>query len=157
MKNFHFSLAALSVLREQQEQTAQKRYADALRVCEDAAARVQAASQELTSAWHELSAKLTAGAAAVEFLRSRAWCNVLELRLKERAAALEQTRLAVDTLWKEMLVATRDREALDRFHQRKRRAYDREAQRQEQQEMDELAVQLAAAPGPFRFQHQNGA
>lgn len=151
MKSFQFSLSALSVLREQQEQTAQKKYADALRLCEEAAHRVQTASEELTASWRELKGKLASGVSAVEFLRTRAWCNVLELRLKERSSALERARLTMDALWKEMLVATRDREALDRFHARKRRAYDRETQRKAQQEMDELAIQLAASPAMLRF------
>jgi flagellar export protein FliJ len=154
MKRFHFSLSALSVLREQQEQAAQKKYSEALRTCEEAAGRVQTASRELSSGWQELTGKLAAGVSAVDFLRSRAWCNVLELRLKERTAALEQARLKVDAVWQEMLEATRDRESLDRFRAKKRRAYDREAQRREQKEMDELAIQLAATPGPLHAQTQ---
>jgi flagellar export protein FliJ len=156
MKRFHFSLSALSVLREQQEQAAQKKYADALRYCEEAAARVQTASQELMGCWHDLNGKLSSGVPAVEFLRARAWCNVLELRLKERTSALEQARLKVDSVWHEMLIATRDRESLDRFHSKKRRAYDAQAQRKEQKDLDELAIQLAATPGPLQFQQQPG-
>jgi flagellar export protein FliJ len=117
---------------------------------------VQTASQELMTCWQELTGKLSAGVSAVEFLRSRAWCNVLELRLKERTAALEQARLKVDAVWHEMLMATRDRESLDRFHNKKRRAYDRDVQRKEQKELDELAIQLAATPGPLHFQPQTG-
>jgi flagellar export protein FliJ len=154
MKRFHFSLSALAVLREQQEQAAQKKYSEALRTCEEAAGRVQTAGRELSSGWQDLTGKLTAGVSAVDFLRSRAWCNVLELRLKERTAALEQARLKVDAVWHEMLLATRDRESLDRFQSKKRRAYDREAQRREQKEMDELAIQLAATPGPLQPQPQ---
>jgi flagellar export protein FliJ len=152
MKSFHFSLSALSVLREQQEQAAQKKYADALHFCEQAAAHVQTASGELMGCWHDLNGKLSAGVSAMEFLRARAWCNVLELRLKERTTALEQARLKVDAVWQEMLVATRDRETLDRFHKKKRRAYDTEVLRKEQQELDELAIQLAATPGPLQYQ-----
>jgi len=157
MKTFHFSLSALAVLREQEEQAAQKRYADSLRICEEAATRVQKASHELMTCWRDLTGKLAAGVSAVEFLRARAWCNVLELRLKERTAALEQARLKVDAVWQEMLVATRDRESLDRFHDKKRRAYDLEVQRKEQKELDELAIQLASTPGPLHFQPQPGA
>jgi flagellar export protein FliJ len=156
MKSFQFSLAALSVLREQQEQTAQKKYVDALHFCEAAAGRVETASQDLMTCWRDLTGKLSAGVSAVEFLRARAWCNVLELRLKERTAALEQARLKVDAVWQEMLIATRDRESLDRFHEKKRRAYNAQVQRAEQKELDELAIQLAATPGPFHYQ-QPGA
>lgn len=156
MKSFHFSLSTLSVLREQQEQAAQKKYADALQFCEAAAASVQTASQELMTCWHELTGKLSSGVSAVEFLRARAWCNVLELRLKERTSALEQARLKVDAVWQEMLLATRDRESLDKLHNKKRRAYNAEVQRKEQQELDELAIQLATTPGPLHYQPQPG-
>jgi flagellar export protein FliJ len=151
MKPFRFSLQSLRVLREQKEQEAQKRYADALRACETAAARVQAASEELTGCWQTLSKKLSSGVAATELLRARAWCNVLELRLRERATILEQARFAVDAVWHEMLLASRERESLDRLHDKKRRAHDREAQRLEQKTLDELAVQLAGA-APLSFQ-----
>ena len=157
MKSFQFSLAALSVLREQQEQTAQKKYVEALHFCEEAATRVEAASQELMNCWRDLTGKLSAGVSAVEFLRARAWCNVLELRLKERTTALERARLEVDSVWQEMLVATRDRESLDRFRDKKRRAYNTEVQRVEQKELDELAIQLATTPGPLQYQQQPNA
>jgi flagellar export protein FliJ len=157
MKSFQFSLAALSVLREQQEQLAQKKYVDALHFCESAAERVETASHELMNCWRDLTGKLSAGVSAVEFLRARAWCNVLELRLKERTAALEQARLKVDAVWQEMLIATRDRESLDRFHQKKRRAYNTQVQRAEQKELDELAIQLSTTPGPFHYHQQPGA
>lgn len=157
MKSFQFSLSALAVLREQQEQAAQKKYAESLHFCEEAAAHVENASRELMNCWRDLTGKLSAGVSAVEFLRARAWCNVLELRLKERTAALEQARLKVDAVWQEMLIATRDRESLDRFHDKKRRAYNTQLQRAEQKELDELAIQLAATPGPFQYQQQPDA
>ncbi len=156
MKSFQFSLSALCVLREQHEQAAQKKYADSLHLCEEAAVRVETASRELMTCWRDLTGKLSAGVSAVEFLRARAWCNVLELRLKERTNALEQARLKVDAVWQEMLIATRDRESLDRFRDKKRRAYNTDVQRKEQKELDELAIQLAATPGPLQYQQQPG-
>src|SRR5882672_5599331 len=142
MKPFHFSLQPLRVLREQQERAAQQQYAAALRACEAAAGQVQTASAELTACWTNLRDKMASGVAGLELLRARAWCNVLELRLKERAAGLEQARLAVDSAWKDMLRATRDRETLDRYRDKRRAAHDRQAQREEQKNLDELAVQL---------------
>jgi flagellar biosynthesis chaperone FliJ len=49
-----------------------------------------------------------------------------------------------------MLLATRDRETLDRFHDKARVVYDRELQRAEQKELDELALRGAHSPGVFR-------
>src|SRR5450759_3960676 len=120
MKTFRFPLQSLRVLREQKERTAQKSYADALRACEEAAARVKTAGDELSAGWTTLGKELSFGVTAMQLLRTRAWCNVLELRLKERTGLLEKARLAVDAVWHEMLGATRDREALDRYYKKTR-------------------------------------
>lgn len=151
MKTFRFPLQSLRVLREQKERTAQKNYAEALGACEQAAAMVKLAGDELSANWTALGRELSAGVSAMELLRTRAWCNVLELRLKERTGLLEKARLAVDAVWQEMLNATRDREALDKYYQKTRRAHDRKAQVQEQKQLDELAVRMADAPGPLEF------
>ena len=150
MKAFRFPLQPLRIIREQKEREAQQRYAATLRACEEAAAKVEAASVELTACWKTLSDHLASGVAATELLRARAWCNVLELRMKERTGALETARHAVDAMWQEMMVATRDRKSLDRFHDKRRRAYDRDTQREQQKELDELAVQMAGARSPWR-------
>ena len=151
MKSFRFPLQSLRVLREQKEQAAQKHYAEVLRACEDAAARVKAAGEELSASWTTLGKELGAGVTAMELLRTRAWCNALELRLKERTSVLEQARLAVDAVWQEMLNATRDREALDRYYKKSRRSHDRKAQSEEQKQMDELAMRTADSRSPLEF------
>ena len=147
MKPFRFSLQSIRALREQKEQTAQQRFADAMRACEEAAFQLQAASDELAEGWNSLCEELSAGVAATKLLRTRAWCNVLELRQKERSAALQNARRAMDAAWRDMMLATRDRETLDRYHEKCRRAYDRDAQREEQKRLDELGVRRATAPG----------
>jgi flagellar export protein FliJ len=146
MKTFRFPLQSLRVLREQKERTAQKNYADALRACEEAAARVKAAGGELSAGWTALGKELSFGVTAMQLLRTRAWCNVLELRLRERTGLLEKARLAVDAVWQAMLGATRDREALDRYYKKTRRVYDRKVQTEEQKQLDELAVRMADPP-----------
>lgn len=143
MKPFRFSLQPIRVLREQREQTAQQRYAEALRACEMAAARVRSASEGLDRAWTALHKDLASGVTGTQLLRSRAWCNVLEQRLRDRTREMEQARLSTDALWHELMGATREREALDSFHDKSRRAYDREFQRAEQNALDEMAVQIA--------------
>lgn len=151
MKAFRFPLQPLRIIREQKEREAQQRYAATLRACEDAAARVEEASVELTACWKALRDHMATGVAATDLLRARAWCNVIELRMKERTGALEAARHAVDAMWQEMMRTTRDREALENFHDKRRLAYDREVQRHEQKELDELAVQMAGARAPFRM------
>jgi hypothetical protein len=82
----------------------------ALRTCEEAAAKVKSASDELAACWSTLGREISTGVSATELLRRRAWCNVLELRLKEKALALEEARHGVDAVWKEMLQAARGRD-----------------------------------------------
>lgn len=76
---------------------------EALRACELAAARVKCASDDLAARWVELARELSDGAEPTDLLRTRAWCNVLELRLKERAAALEDARHLLDDAWQHIM------------------------------------------------------
>jgi flagellar export protein FliJ len=154
MKAFRFPLQSLRVLREQKEQAAQKHYAEALRAAEDAAARLKTAADELNVSWATLGKDLATGVTAMELLRTRAWCNALELRVKERTGILEKARLGVDAVWQQMLAATRDRESLDRYYKKNRRAHDRKVQVDEQKQMDELAVRMADTPSPLEFAGQ---
>jgi flagellar export protein FliJ len=142
MKAFRFSLQPLRSLRESREQSARATYADRLRACEEAATRLQGASTELTGAWTRLSAELAAGTTGVDLLRARAWCNVLELRVKERATVLETARHSVDSAWKDLISATREREVMDRLYARGLEAHRRAVLREEQKTLDELGLQL---------------
>jgi flagellar export protein FliJ len=146
MKPFQFPLQPLRSLREHKETAARERYAGALRVCEEAAARVQAASAELTGCWTTLCDKLAAGVKGNDLLRARAWCNVLELRVKERATALEKARHHVDAVWQDLMLATRERETIERFYDKRRLAYDRDLQHEEQKNLDELSIQFMRSP-----------
>src|SRR5581483_3952555 len=146
MKPFRFSLQPIRALKEQAEDSARQRYARTLRACEEAAGRVQKASVELSECWAGLCNKLAAGVNSGELLRARAWCNVLELRVKEKAAALEIARHAVDAVWQELMLATQERDGLDRLHDRRRAAHQRQLQASEQKILDELAIQMAQFP-----------
>ncbi len=147
MKPFRFPLQPLRVLREQKEQAAQKTYAEALRDCERAATSVRNASMELDDAWTVLNQEIAKGATGIQLLRLRAWCNVLELRVRDHTRDLERARENSDAMWQALMIATRNRESLEELHDRKRRAHERESQRAEQNMIDELAVQMMGAAG----------
>jgi flagellar export protein FliJ len=147
MKPFRFPLQSIRALREQKEQIAQQQFADAMRACEEAAFQLQAASEELAAGWTSLCEELSAGVAATKLLRTRAWCNVLEERQKERALTLQHARRVMDAAWRHMMAARRERETLDCYRDKCRRAYDLAAQREEQKQLDDLGVRGAVAPG----------
>ena len=143
MKPFQFSLEPLRVLRKQKERTAQQRYARALALSDKAAIQLQKATDELAGAYEHIVQELARGLSAAQIMGLRNWCTVLEIRRNEARAALEETRRATEKAFKEMVVAVRERESLERFYEKSREAYDREVLREEQKSLDEMAVQMS--------------
>ena len=146
MKAFRFSLESLRLLREQKERVTQKRYVEALRAGEAAAARLDANAQELAATWLVLCEEVAEGVTFGKLRQTRAWCGALERRAGELAAALRKAEEAAHQAWREMALATRDRQALDRLRDRCHRAHDRQAQRHDQKQLDEMGLRLTS-PG----------
>jgi hypothetical protein len=86
-----------------------------IRQCESAALRVKTAGEELAACWTALGLEMSIGGSRTELLRRRAWCNVLELRLKEKAEQLEQARQALDEVWNEIMQISRGKEIAPRL------------------------------------------
>jgi len=143
MKRFQFSLQAIQSQRQHKEELARERYAGALRACEQAARNMQTASYEEAAAWAALNHQLEAGLNSDDLLQARAWCHALELHVAECGAHLRKTEEKATLSWQALLLATREREALDRFHQKRRVAHHRCAQKEEQKLLDEVAIQRA--------------
>ncbi len=156
MNPFKFSLESLRTLRKQKERVAQQHYARALTACDAAAAQLADADRELTGAWESLVRELGGGAAAAKIQGRRAWCAALESRRNGCQAALDEACRAAETAFREMLAAARDREALDRFCEKSRRAHALGVQREEQKMFDELAVQKRGVDGLLQLAgHEN--
>ncbi len=147
MKAFRFPLEPLRVLRKQKERAAQQRYARSLMACNTAAAQLEKAIRELDAGRDLLMRELNNGVAASRIVNLRTWCMALQIHQHERRAALNETRRVADIAFQEMAAAMRDREGLDRFYEKARRAHEQEAMREEQKNFDELAVQLNGAGG----------
>jgi flagellar export protein FliJ len=147
MKSFRFPLEPLRVLRKQKERAAQQRYAQSLMGCKSAAAQLEHAIQELDAGRDFLMQELAAGVSAAKIVSLRTWCMALEIHQHERKAALNEKRRIADLAFQEMTAATRDREGLDRFYHKARRAHVQEVSRDEQKNFDELAVQLNGTAG----------
>jgi flagellar biosynthesis chaperone FliJ len=99
----------MRALRERNTPANPEQCADVVRACEEAAARMKSTSDELAACWSALRDEISAGVTGTELLRTRAWCNVLELRLKEHAHALEEARHGVDAVWRKMIRGADDR------------------------------------------------
>jgi len=140
MKLFRFPLQSLRVLREQKERAAQKRYAEALRASEEAAARLDRGARALALSWMAVCEEAAGGATIAKLRQMRAWCGELERRCEQLTAAVKSAERAAHEAWREMVLATRNREALDRLRDKCRRAFDREVQRDEQKQLDEMGL-----------------
>ena len=151
MTRFKFPLESLRGLRKQKERAAQQRYARALTVCKKLEIQLQEALAELETGWKSLGGELSATVAAGRLVHLRTWCTVLEIRWHERKAALAEARRVADLAFQEMTAAMRDREGLDRFHDKARLAHDQEVQREEQKNFDEIAVQSGESRSLLQF------
>lgn len=145
MKPFRFALQPVQMLREQKEQKTQQAFGRAMRLHEEAALQLKAASEELLAGWNALCRETSTGTPASQLSRTRAWCNVLELRQRERAEALQRARRSMEAAMADMLAATRDRKAIDQYHDKCRAGHDLALQREEQKSLDELGLRRASA------------
>ena len=155
MKSFQFPLEPLRVLRKQKERLAQQRYAKAMAKSDAAALKLQEASQELARAYENIVHEISNGLSAAQIMGWRAWCTVLEIRRNEARAGLEESRRATELAFKDMVAAARERESLDRFYEKSRAAYDREALREDQKNLDELAIQMSQGGSLVQFEPVN--
>ena len=146
MKGFSFPLESIRVLRQQHERAAQQRYARALTLCDGAERILKIADEELSAGYAMLSKELNDTSSIARLIHFRTWCAVLEMRFHECAAAVTEARNAATEAFNFMCVATRDRETLDRFHDKSRRTWERKCQQSEQKMLDELAVQRQPMP-----------
>lgn len=145
MKAFNFPLESLRTLRHQRERTAQQRYARTLVACEDAGRGLLLAENELQNGQALFLGELATGAPAARLVYLRTWCAVLEIRRNESVAALAEARRNVQDAFRLMTAAAREREALDRFHDKSQQHWQRAFQAAEQKVFDELAVQRQSA------------
>lgn len=145
MKAFRFPLESIRVLRQQRERTAQQAYARALTKCDTLARKLHVAEAKLAEGRAAVVYELEHGAAASHIVGLRTWCVVLEIRCHECESSLVEARRDAGMAFQALTLAVREREALDRFHEKSRRAWAHEAQLAEQKIFDELAVQRAPA------------
>ena len=141
MKTFSFPLESIRLLRQQRERAAQQRYSRALMMRDRAEHGLKTAQAELTTGYGVLSESLNQPTDIGRLLHLRTWCVVLEARFHECEATLTAARAAATEAFNFLCAATRDRETLDRFHEKSRRAWQRLCQLSEQKLLDEIAIQ----------------
>src|SRR5271163_5047056 len=96
MKSFHFTLEALSTLRQRQEQTSMEQYAQCLIVRRQAVDGLAAVEQELSACWQERRSQLATGCTAVEAAQAHAYHLSLIKRRETCALTLETAERRVN-------------------------------------------------------------
>lgn len=139
MKPFRYSLQALLALRQRGEQHALELHAQALmgrQLALDQLHAVRRVQEESWSRWRmEAGQPCTASVLIQWDLGNR----TLSEREQSAEAAVRRSVVAVDQSLRKLLVARRDRQAVDNHMEKQRLAYKSEISRQEQKASDDLA------------------
>jgi flagellar export protein FliJ len=144
MKKFRFSLQALFTVYQRREQAALEVYANALAVRQRAAEKLSDAQRQCQEAWDFHRQRVVSGAPAVHVMQAGQYCVLAKELQDRRAEAVRCAQQAVDGALETLLEARQSREAVDRFRVRQQERYNREAQRQEQKVIDDLAQHVGA-------------
>ncbi len=139
MKAFRFRLEVVLTLRQEAEQAARRVCARVFADLDRATGRLRAAEAALAADDQRRRARLASPLRAADLDQDRLFSALLDER---RAAAAREAARVQDQLEaarQKLLLATRDREILERLRERQRRAYDYQAARAEQKILDELS------------------
>jgi len=150
MKTFRFRLQAVLVLREQSEQAAQQRCAQAYAAVEDAARQVRSAEVEIDAAEQAHRVQLVNGPRASQLEQLRLYAGLLHDRRRQLSRELAEARRRADDARRQLLLATQQRETLERLQGRQRRIHDYQNARAEQHSLDELVGRGPALSGEWK-------
>jgi len=139
MKGFVFSLQALLILRQRQEQLALEHYGRALHAHAAACAALQQAEADLARAWEVFRTELEVSCSAARAGFHRAQCVALGDRSRRAQAEAQLAESAVGQTRSALAEARRQREAVDRLRDRRQLAFERDRTRAEGRMLDDLA------------------
>lgn len=139
MRAFRFPLQAILTLREEKEQAAQRAYAERLRAARAVEDRLEALGREQAQTSQQRQAALGRGTSALELEQMAHYGLWLQERREQLETELTRARNAVEEGWQQLLRATQEREAMERYRRKQKQAYDLHLARAEQKLLDDLA------------------
>jgi flagellar export protein FliJ len=140
MKPFKFTLQAVRILREREEQAALEEYANAVRARQLAFQQVENARFELQEKWTELNLKLQNGVTAGELSQLHIFCKALQNKLADAEECLRKAKAHAHLCWKKLMTARQKRETVDKYFKKQLLKYQKECFRDEQKLIDELSI-----------------
>jgi flagellar export protein FliJ len=140
--SFRFRLERVRAVRERTEKLAQRELADAISRHTSTVAELRTADADLEHARAEQ--RTVAGQPrmvdATELVAGQAFLERVEAQRRMRARELEQREAEVAERDAELATAASEHEMLNRLRERRRGEHVREADRREQNALDEIAV-----------------
>jgi len=148
MRRFQSRVAPLRDLRRRREDEAQKAHARALRDRLAAEERLRASLMALQDHHREVEERLQAGCSASMLAHHDGYRRMLEQRLQESRDQLEIATAAAAVSLREVLERQKDLEVVDRFCAKELAAHLKCQQREDQANLDEMALRRRPIPIP---------
>ena len=137
MKKWKFSLEAVRILKQRLEEDAARKHSEALVKLGHVKALLAETEKHLEAAAHNCSRKHKVSVA--EMLQLTQYMTLLERQRAERQTACCEGEKQVALARAHLEKVAREREILDRLHNRKKAEHDFHLARQEQKWLDEMA------------------
>ncbi len=145
MKRFRSRVTALRDLRKRREDEALQVHARALRNRQSAEERLQSCLAALHRHRQEVQADLANGCPAAKLAQQDGYRVLLEQRCQESRRQVEEATAAALTSLQAVLSSRRDREVVERFHAKEVAEHQREQLREDQKNLDEMALRRRSA------------
>lgn len=150
MKRFRFSLHALRILRQRQEQRALRQFGLAIAARARAARDLEEVQRHCDAGWQASRQSMKAGVTAAQLAKLGAYCRAMEELRRQSEATLHRAQRMVDEKWEKLLTIRQQREAVDKYYQRQRGVYERQLSREEQKALDDMAYQRSAPTAAWK-------
>jgi len=150
MKAFRFSLQTILILREEAEHEAQRHYCRMLGEVEAVKTGLAGVKRQMAALAAAQQAKLAVALPACELQQLGNFRVVLEERRNQLQQNLVRAQSAAELARGKHLKSRQDRQAIENYRQKLRRAYDQKAARDEQKVVDDLAGRATTLTGAWR-------
>lgn len=140
MKRFRSKVAALLDLRRRREDQVLQDHAKVLHARQLAQDRLNALAGSLDALRTEVRQAMTCGCSASVLSQFHGYGLQLEKQVQEARVALDRAENAVAESLRKVLDARRQRESVEKFQGRERELHEKEALREDQKRLDEIAL-----------------
>lgn len=140
MQRFVFRLEAVRALREQRQQQAQQELAHEISLRDERARELTDASQRVDQALADAAPETGATVPAHQLAARQAWVERVQREHQDARAGLATQDTQVAAGRERLVVASRDREVLERLRERRLTDHRRDVARRDEATMGEVAL-----------------